>query len=207
MASSEPRKDFFISYNKADKAWAEWIAWQLESEGFSVIIEAWDFQPGSNFVLEMHRATMQAQHTIAVLSPDYLSAVYTHPEWAAAFAQDPSGEKGTLIPVRVQECEIQGLLEAIVYIDLIGLEERIAKQALLSGVSHERGKPLKPPPFPGTDKPEFPKPPDPEEELYVNMLRDFQRNLAKDCDEPVKIYAQQKIIDDWLETRKRKLIK
>jgi hypothetical protein len=23
-------KDFFISYNSADKTWAEWIAWQLE---------------------------------------------------------------------------------------------------------------------------------------------------------------------------------
>ena len=22
--------DFFISYNKADREWAEWIAWQLE---------------------------------------------------------------------------------------------------------------------------------------------------------------------------------
>jgi hypothetical protein len=32
MPESEPsaKKDFFISYNKADRAWAEWIAWQLE---------------------------------------------------------------------------------------------------------------------------------------------------------------------------------
>ncbi|MGA9350971.1 MAG: TIR domain-containing protein [Anaerolineae bacterium] len=26
-------KDFFISYNSADRTWAEWIAWQLE-EGY-----------------------------------------------------------------------------------------------------------------------------------------------------------------------------
>ena len=26
-------KDFFISYNSADRPWAEWIAWQLEKEG------------------------------------------------------------------------------------------------------------------------------------------------------------------------------
>jgi hypothetical protein len=24
-------KDFFISYNKADRAWAEWIAWHLDA--------------------------------------------------------------------------------------------------------------------------------------------------------------------------------
>jgi TIR domain len=25
--------DFFVSYTSADRAWAEWIAWQLETEG------------------------------------------------------------------------------------------------------------------------------------------------------------------------------
>ena len=29
-------KDFFISYNGADKAWAEWIAWQLEANRYSI---------------------------------------------------------------------------------------------------------------------------------------------------------------------------
>jgi hypothetical protein len=42
--------DFFISYNGADKAWAEWIAWQLEEERFTTILQAWDFRPGGNFV-------------------------------------------------------------------------------------------------------------------------------------------------------------
>lgn len=207
MESVEPQKDFFISYNKADKAWAEWIAWQLEAEGFSVIIQAWDFLPGSNFVLDMHKAAEQARRTIAVLSQDYLDAVYTQPEWAAAFVQDPEGIKGTLIPVRVRDCKMKGLLKAIVYIDFIGLEERIARQALLTGVRYKRSKPLKPPSFPGTDKPKFPGTLDPEEEFLVEMLRDFQKKVAPYCDDAVKIYAQQKIIDDWMETKKRKWIK
>ena len=49
-------KDFFISYNKADRAWAEWIAWTLEEAGYSTTIQAWDFQAGGNFVLEMQKA-------------------------------------------------------------------------------------------------------------------------------------------------------
>jgi hypothetical protein len=113
------KKDFFVSYNRADREWAEWIAWQLEEEGYTTIIQAWDFRPGGNFVIEMQRAAEQARRTIAVLSPDYLQALYTHPEWAAAFAQDPTGEKGTLLPVRVRECELKGLLPQIVYIDLV----------------------------------------------------------------------------------------
>ncbi|HXU36331.1 MAG TPA: FxSxx-COOH system tetratricopeptide repeat protein [Blastocatellia bacterium] len=155
-------KDFFISYNKADRSWAEWIAWQLEEARYTVIVQAWDFRPGSNFVLEMQRAAVEAERTIAVLSPDYLAAQFTQPEWAAAFAQDPTGEKGTLLPVRVRECEIKGLLHPIVYIDLFKLEEASAKRALLSGIKRGRAKPDQAPEFPGAtsrtilSKPRFP---------------------------------------------------
>ncbi len=79
-------KDFFISYNKADNAWAEWIAWVLEEAKYTTVLEAWDFRPGSNFVLDMDRATKEAERTITVLSPDFVAALYTQPEWAAAFA-------------------------------------------------------------------------------------------------------------------------
>ena len=102
------RKDFFISYNQADKDWAEWIAWILEEEGYSVIIQAWDFRPGENFVLEMHKAAINTEKTIALFSQCYLDAEYTHPEWSAAVEQDPKGEKRKLIPFRVRECQLRG---------------------------------------------------------------------------------------------------
>ena len=155
-------KDFFISYNRADRLWGEWIAWQLEEAGHTTVVQAWDFRPGSNFVLEMQKAAEEAERTIAVLSPDYVKALYTQPEWAAAFAQDPTGEKGTLVPVRVRECDLKGLLPQIIYVDLVGLDEDAAKQALLDGVSRERTKPDVQPVFPGgtqrsvAERPRFP---------------------------------------------------
>jgi hypothetical protein len=42
--------DFFVSYTSADRAWAEWIAWQLDAEGYTVVVQAWDFRPGRDFV-------------------------------------------------------------------------------------------------------------------------------------------------------------
>ena len=148
-AANQALPGFSISYNKADRHWAEWIAWQLEAEGYTTIIQAWDFRPGSNFVLEMQQATAEAQRTIAVLSPDYLASRFTAPEWAAAFAQDPTGEQGKLLPVRVRNCELQGLLPQVVYIDLVELDEAAALAALLSGVKHSRAKPVVAPAFPG----------------------------------------------------------
>ncbi|MBN1667016.1 MAG: toll/interleukin-1 receptor domain-containing protein, partial [Anaerolineales bacterium] len=97
-----PKKDFFVSYNRADRSWAVWLAWQLEEHGYQTVIQEWDFRPGGNFVLDMHQAAASCERTIAVLSPDYLNAFYTQPEWAAAFQQDPTGAQGRLLPVRVR---------------------------------------------------------------------------------------------------------
>jgi tetratricopeptide (TPR) repeat protein len=140
--------DFFISYNRADRPWAEWIGWQLERAGYSAVVQAWDFAPGSNFVAEMDRALREAVRLIAVLSPSYLAAPYTRAEWAAAFTRDPVGEKRSLVPVRVRACVPEGLLASIVYVDLVGLEEAAAREALLRGVEAGRPLPASPPPFP-----------------------------------------------------------
>jgi tetratricopeptide (TPR) repeat protein len=157
--------DFFISYTNADGKWAEWIAYQLEETGYSTVIQAWDFRPGANFVLEMQEAASTCERTIAVLSPHYLSSKFTAPEWAAAFAVDPTGKERTLVPVRVAPCEPQGLLGPIVYIDLVGLDEATARARLLSGVRGVRAKPQETPEYPGrriptklptAERPEFP---------------------------------------------------
>jgi hypothetical protein len=96
----------------------------------------------------MQCAAEQARRTIVVLSPDYLQALHTQPEWAAAFAQDPTGEKRILLPVRVRECGLKGLLSQIVYIDLVDLAEEEAMKMLLDGVKRDRAKPTIAPRFP-----------------------------------------------------------
>lgn len=154
MSAGEAEKNFFISYSGADRAWAEWIGWVLEEAGYTVVLQAWDFRPGSNFALEMQEAAAQAERTIAVFSPDFLASRFTAPEWAAAFAKDPTGALGLLLPVRVRDCEPRGLLPQIVYIDLLGLDDRnAARDRLLAGVKRDRAKPAGEPAFPGLAAP------------------------------------------------------
>lgn len=142
-------KDFFVSYTGEDRSWAEWIGWVLEEAGYTVIIQAWDFKVGGNFVLDMQRATIEARRTIAVLSSLYLEKPFPQPEWAAAFAQDPTSSERKLIPVRVENCKPPGLLAPIVYSDLFDCEETEAQQRLLSAVTDGRMKPAQRPRFPG----------------------------------------------------------
>ncbi|MBD1854027.1 MULTISPECIES: tetratricopeptide repeat protein [Leptolyngbya] len=146
--STDTKKDFFVSYNRHDKAWAEWIAWILEESGYTVVIHAWDFRLGGNFVLDMHDAIDNTRRTIAVLSPNYLKSEFAQPEWAAAFVQDPKGKNRTLIPVRVEACELTGLLRALVYMDLVGVAKAEAQELLLRAVSDERTKPSRSSEFP-----------------------------------------------------------
>lgn len=165
--AEEEIKDFFISYNRADRAWAEWIAWQLEEAGYSVTLQAWDFGPGSDFIQEMDSALKEAQQTIAVLSPNYLQSKFAGVEWHTALAEALKREECKLLPVLVRECELKGLLSIVVYIDLVGKEDEAwAKDELLRGVKiarGERGKPQTAPSFPRavqrsiTKQPRFPE--------------------------------------------------
>lgn len=143
------RSDFFVSYTSVDEGWAEWIAHTLEEAGYTVVIQAWDFRPGSNFVLEMQTALTSCERLIAVLSPEYLNARYPQPEWAAVFAADPEGADRRLIPVMVKPCTPNGLLSQVVQIRIHGLDVSAAAQKLIDGVKTGRAKPTTPPAFPG----------------------------------------------------------
>ena len=84
-------KDFFISYNREDRQWAEWIAWQLEEEG-----SPRSSRPGissGNWVVGMNRAMGETERTIAVLSPNYVKAVYTQSEWATRSGSTPRARR------------------------------------------------------------------------------------------------------------------
>jgi TIR domain len=191
-------KDFFLSYTKTDKAWAEWIAWTLEAAGYSTVIQAWDFRPGANFVLEMQTAATIASRTIAVLSPKYLESSFTQPEWAAAFAQDPQGKKQKLVPVRIEACQLTGLLASIVYLDLVGLPENDARTALLGAFSI-RNKPASAPVFPGTRAPQVPgasptKPTFPgAPETMTAPVAEILSSVADNADQSRRLSASQRL--------------
>jgi hypothetical protein len=140
---------FFVSYTAADRAWAEWIAWQLEAAGHRVTVQAWDFRPGENFIVKMRQALDSSDRTLAVVSAAYLGSVYGSDEWTAAFLHDRPGETSVLV-VRVEEVPLPRLLRPWIYIDLVGLDQQVAAQMLLDGVRPGRRKPEQPPAFPAT---------------------------------------------------------
>lgn len=159
--------DFFVSYNGNDDNWAQWIAWQLESNGYSTIIQAWDFAPGSDFIQCIHQAKSTCDRVLLVLSQTYLESDYANFEWHDYMRNDPKGEKCLIVPVKVLPCETSGLLGPRVFINLLGISDpQHAVQTLLAGIGRlpalpkrvpaitaesggeNRAKPASPPRFP-----------------------------------------------------------
>src|ERR1017187_5624998 len=110
MPTPNPPAEYFISRTGVDAEWAQWIAQELEAAGLTAFLQDWDFLPGKSFVENMQRGA-ECPVTVAVVSPKYWDAVYTKPEWEAAFV------KRGLLLVRVQPCEIPDLLAPSVYVD------------------------------------------------------------------------------------------
>jgi tetratricopeptide (TPR) repeat protein len=158
-------KDFFISHTGEDSEWAEWIAWQLIQKGYEVVIQAWDFRPGTNFVEQMNTALAESKVTIAVLSAAYLKSSYGQAEWTAAFLHS-HGAQPRLLCVRIEDVEPPPLLHPWIYIDLVGLDVEEARNALLAGIQTGSVRPSIEPQYPATAKSSVPvrvSPPFPEQ--------------------------------------------
>jgi hypothetical protein len=153
-----PKLDFFISYTDADRAWASWIAWELEAAGFHILVGAWDFVPGMNWQAAMQKGVSECERTIALVSRAYLHSVYGQLEWQVAQASDPRGMSRKLIPIRIEECALPELMSGVVSFDLFGLSQDGARTRLLEQVGHTRTgrhKPTQRPPFPPKTDPRW----------------------------------------------------
>src|SRR5258708_17351312 len=90
MAAPPPNdRNFFISRTGKDKDWAQWIAQVLEAASYTTFLQDWDFIPGLSFVQMMEEGA-ECERTIVVLSPEYLEAAFTRPEWRGAFPKNTS---------------------------------------------------------------------------------------------------------------------
>ncbi len=151
-------KCVFISYSHslADQDWAEWVSYQLVDIGYDTVLSR-SIPAGLDFIQEWHEGITKAEHIIALFSPDYLKTLSAQPGLTAALAQQYNGNKGKFLPIRVLECQPEGLLGPIVYLDFVTVsEESQAREMLLASLG-ERGKPTRPPTFPDSEeKPQYP---------------------------------------------------
>jgi len=129
-------KNFFISYNKADKEWSKWLDWALRSLNYSTFVQFNDIPWGANFIVGMDKGLKNAERVILIVSPDSLASGFVDSEWSVAKAKDPDGTKGLLLPIKISKCKPEGLLSVQVYLDLVAKDEATATNLLKEGVAN-----------------------------------------------------------------------
>ncbi|WP_405742491.1 FxSxx-COOH system tetratricopeptide repeat protein [Streptomyces sp. NBC_00028] len=145
VGSSDGASDavWFISHAGADRAWAEWIAWQLLNAGHEVELDCWDWGAGDNFVLKMN-AALERGRFLALFSPAYFEPErFTTPEWTAMVARQER-----ITPVRIEQTSTPAILSPFIVTDLFGLDDHAAREALLravNGPSRPERAPARPP--------------------------------------------------------------
>lgn len=148
---SGDRTDFFISHAGADRAWAEWVAWELKAAGYTVELDIWDWAAGQNFIMKMNDAMARTDRVLALFSPAYFERTrYTAGEWSASLVQVADADDGRLVPVWVERLapeHVPPVLRHLIARDLSGLTEEQARRVLLESVEG---------PQPATAKPAFP---------------------------------------------------
>lgn len=133
------RKSLFISRAGADADFAAALGAILESAGYDVTLQQWDFA-NRNFVERMHAALAEGSRVVALLSPEYLRSEHCQAEWQNAIADDPLNNTSRLVLLRVAECEPVGLLSGLAYWDLVPIREERAllREIVLDAVREER---------------------------------------------------------------------
>jgi hypothetical protein len=143
--------DFFISHAGADRAWAEWVAWQLADAGYTVELDVWDWAAGQNFITAMSDALDRCDRVVMLFSTAYFErSRYTTDEWVVAAMHVPGTGDNRLVPMRVESVpaeDMPALLRPVLYRDLFGMDEQRARQGLLEAVAGPR-RPDRKPVFP-----------------------------------------------------------
>lgn len=110
--------DIFISYSSKDRDWVlNVLKTKLMDHGFKVITDT-DFKTGSMSIDEMAKAVEFTRHTIAVLTPDFVSSKWTKLETAMAQTLDPDASSRKLIPILRQDCDIPLRIRVLHYRDM-----------------------------------------------------------------------------------------
>jgi hypothetical protein len=109
--------DIFISYSRADTAFADILDARLQSQGYVTWIDRRKIGAGQRWNQEIQGAIDRSRAMVVILSPDGVASPTVNREFAYAL-----DEKKTVIPVRLQECRIPFLLNGIHWADFLEQE-------------------------------------------------------------------------------------
>lgn len=122
-------KDVFISYTSADQAWADWLAWVLENDDYTVDAQSFEINQDDNIAQVLQQGLKHYRRVLLILSKALLQADAVTLEGVSTVNLGSMGQN--LIPIEVEDCQPVGHLELASSISLAEQTEFEAQQTLL----------------------------------------------------------------------------
>jgi nucleoside phosphorylase len=117
--------DVYISYHPADKAWVRnTLLPQLEGAGLRVIVDYRDFAIGVPKLVNIERAVDQSQHTLIVMTPEWVDGEWQDFQGLLAQTSDPAGRRAKLLPLMLRSCMPPSRIAMLDYADFTDPAER-----------------------------------------------------------------------------------
>ena len=118
-AESEPA--IFISYSSLDGEFAERIANVLKSvTAYNIWYAKWAIAPGESIVAKIEENLSKTDLLLILLSPNSVTSRWVQRELNATLMRQLSGQKVSVVPILIKECEIPTTLKDIKRIDMAG---------------------------------------------------------------------------------------
>ncbi|HEV7857887.1 MAG TPA: toll/interleukin-1 receptor domain-containing protein [Pyrinomonadaceae bacterium] len=114
--------DAFISYNRADEAWARHLATLLEREHWQgrrlkVFFAPWDIKPGESIPERLEHALPRSRKVCLIMSPESAESEWVRVERYVALHIDITEQETRLIPLYLRASKIPAFLQYINRID------------------------------------------------------------------------------------------
>ncbi|UCH96381.1 MAG: HEAT repeat domain-containing protein [Candidatus Aminicenantes bacterium] len=128
------KADFFITYHHNDELAARWIAGVLKEVPFSILMDSWDFLPGQNPIEKVEHMTTISNSVLVLISERFIQEVGDAVSWKAVIEKFSSGGTKAVMLLRIDSCEVEKVLGAVIYTNLFGMKEAEARKRLLTAV-------------------------------------------------------------------------
>ncbi len=115
--------DIFVSYNKSDRTEAFWLDAELAKLGHTPHLHEKEVRGGDDFIRWMMDRLDKGDHTLCVISNEYLKAAYSMAELRAALKKAIEKGSNFVLPVVVKPCSVPALIDSLSRCNLDGCSE------------------------------------------------------------------------------------
>lgn len=115
----------FLSYAHVDSdmQFVSKLHERLRRDGIECFFDEESLAPGVNFVLKISEAIDECNFLVMVMTRAYFSARFAPLEWTAVVSKDPENERGRLVPLLLEECDLPAVIRPLTFIDVSSAEK------------------------------------------------------------------------------------